>query len=241
MKRGIFVAYCLLALSLLLNLSLTIAHALDIIGEAETVATVPNGITVIVDAGHGGEDCGAIGASGIYEKDLNLTIAEILSENLREAGFTVVMTRTSDRLLYREEENIKGMRKIYDLKNRVAIANSYEKAIFISVHMNSFTDSRYSGFTTYYSSAHGSEALAMAVQSSVVERLQNNNNRKIKAGEGLYLLENSKNPAVLLECGFLSNPDECKRLCDKDYQKQLSFSIICGIIDYIEHTADGFN
>ena len=234
MKRGIFAPFYLLTLSLLLLISILIAHAAQITGQALPVGAEPCGITVIVDAGHGGEDCGAIGVNGVYEKDLNLTVAGLIGENLRQAGFTVVFTRESDRLLYREDENIKGMRKIYDLKNRVAIANSYETAIFISVHMNSFTDSRYSGFTTYSSLSPEGEALGRAVQASVVSRLQNNNNRKVKSGEGLYLLENSKNPAVLIECGFLSNPDECKRLCDKDYQKQLSFSVICGIIDYIE-------
>ena len=94
--------------------------------------------TVIIDAGHGGEDCGAIGYNGCYEKDFNFCIANKLGEYLSIYGFPVLYTRSEDKLLYTEEQNIKGMRKIYDLKNRVEIANNQNNAIFISIHMNSF-------------------------------------------------------------------------------------------------------
>ena len=190
---------------------------------------------IIIDAGHGGEDCGAIGVSGVYEKDLNLTIAKELGALFEKEGYAVVYTRSDDKLLYKEEENIKGIRKMSDLKNRCKIAAEYPEALFISIHMNSFQSAKYSGLQVYYSpESEESRLLAASVQNSVKDSLQKDNNRKIKKGEGMYVLENVENTAILIECGFLTNPDECEKLEEKEYQKSLSFSIFCGIIDYIE-------
>lgn len=191
--------------------------------------------TIVLDAGHGGEDCGAIGKNGVYEKDLNLAIATELGHQLTDLGYNVVFTRTEDRLLYNEDENIKGLRKIYDLKNRVRIADSYDDVIFISIHMNAFSDEKYSGLQVFYSKNDTtSQRLAQAIQKQVTEKLQPSNRRSIKAGDGLYLMENLRCPAVLIECGFLTNLNECEKLCEKEYQKQLCFSILCGIISSIE-------
>ena len=187
---------------------------------------------IILDAGHGGEDSGAVGVNGVLEKELNLAIAVMIGEELTARGYTVVQTRTEDRLLYTEAENIKGIRKISDLKNRVKIFNSYENAIVVSIHMNSFAIAKYSGLQVYY--ADGSDSLATAIKSAVREELQPENKRAIKRGEGIYVLEHSENTAVLIECGFLSNPEECAKLSEKEYQKRLSFSIVCGIIKYME-------
>ena len=194
---------------------------------------------IILDAGHGGEDCGAIGASGVYEKDLNFDITMHIGKLLEGYGYKVVYTRTEDKLLYKPEEDIKGIRKISDLKNRCKIAQEYENAIFISIHMNSFSDSRYSGLQVYYSGRNErSSPLAQAIQASVKTNLQTNNKRKIKASEGMYLLNNLDMPAILIECGFLSNLEECKKLSEKEYQKELSFSIVCGIIEYMDKISD---
>ena len=193
--------------------------------------------TVIVDAGHGGEDPGAIGVNGEYEKNINLEIAMALGTALSEEGFAVIYTRTEDKMLYSPEENIKGMRKLSDLKNRCNIAAEYPEAIFISIHLNSYSQSKYSGFQAYYSEINeGGKVLASEIQSSVKERVQNNNNRVIKNGSGLYLLDNVSNPAVLLECGFLTNAEECEKLSKKEYQKELSLAIVCGIIEYRNKT-----
>ena len=194
---------------------------------------------IILDAGHGGEDCGAIGASGVYEKDLNFDITMQVGKLLEGYGYKVVYTRTEDKLLYKPEEDIKGIRKISDLRNRCKISEEYENAIFISIHMNSFSDSRYSGLQVYYSERNGqSSPLAQAIQTSVKTNLQTNNKRKIKASEGMYLLDNLDMPAILIECGFLSNLEECKKLSEKEYQKELSFSIVCGIIEYMDKISD---
>ena len=197
----------------------------------DAVARTP---IVILDAGHGGEDPGAIGHGDIYEKDLNLSICRLICEELTTKGYTVVMTRDEDKLLYTEAENIKGIRKISDLKNRVKIFNSYESAIAVSIHMNAFSAPQYHGTQIYYSNVDGAGELAVAIRDSVRAELQPDNKRPLKHSEGIYLLENSEIPAVLVECGFLSNPDECEKLSKKEYQKRLSFSIVCGIIKYIE-------
>lgn len=195
----------------------------------------PDERVIILDAGHGGEDSGAVGVNGVLEKDLNLMIAEALKAELEAKGFTVVMTRSEDKMLYSEDENIKGMRKLSDLKNRVKVAEQYPNSLFISLHMNSFGAAQYSGLQVYYAEDdNGSAALANAIQASVKNTLQPQNNRVTKCGKDLYLLEKSPVTSVLVECGFLSNEEECKKLSEKEYQKELSFAIVCGIINYIE-------
>ena len=201
----------------------------------EALSNVTERSTVIIDAGHGGEDCGAIGVSGVYEKDLNLEVAKALGEEFADRGYAVIYTRLDDRLLYTEEENIYGIRKISDLKNRCKIGAETPNAIFISIHMNSFSQPKYSGTHVYYSEKNEeSYPLAMSVQSKIKADLQPDNNRVPKPGKNMYLLENLENPALLIECGFLTNPDECEKLSQKEYQKSLSFSIVCAIIEHIE-------
>ena len=190
---------------------------------------------IIIDAGHGGEDPGAIGVDGVYEKDLNLQIAMCLGSMLYEQGYAVLYTRTEDKLLYNDDENVKGIRKISDLKNRCKIAAEYPNAIFISIHMNSYGAAQYSGLQVYYSPQNdASMSLAASIQNAVKNNLQNENLRKIKCGEKIYVLENCENVAVLIECGFLSNAEESKKLSEKEYQKELCSAIICGIIEYRE-------
>ena len=224
-----------IVVALLLSVLFTLKYVLDtplyILSAAEAKITK----TVIIDAGHGGEDCGAVGVSGVFEKSLNLEIANLLSEELTARGYTVVMTRTEDKLLYTEEENIKGIRKISDLKNRVKIANEYPDAIFVSIHMNSYKAEKYYGFQAYYNGAdERSRLLADTLQRTVREKLQPDNKRAVKDGGELHILKNSPTCTVLLECGFLSNAKECEKLCEKEYQKELSFAVACGIIEYIE-------
>ena len=189
---------------------------------------------VILDPGHGGEDSGAIGVNGAYEKDINLQISLMMEEELCRRGYTVVQTRREDRLLYTDAENVKGIRKISDLKNRVKVFNSYNGAVVVSIHMNSFAKPQYSGLQVYYAETEGSDALANAIKNSVINTLQPDNRRAIKNGSDIYVLKHATTVAVLVECGFLSNPEECQKLSEKEYQKALSFSVVCGIIDYIE-------
>ncbi len=223
--------------ALLVTLSISIGIVFKALGKDLFIETINSdeGKIVILDAGHGGEDPGAIGADGIYEKDLNLAIAFEIGALLQNEGFAVVYTRTEDKLLYKEEENIKGMKKIYDLKNRCKIAEEYPNALLLSIHMNSYGSPKYSGLQVYYADGKDeSNLLARSIQTSVRENLQPENKRSIKSGKDIYILKNTDNVSVLIECGFLTNPQECKKLSEKEYQKQLSFSIVCGIINYME-------
>ncbi len=201
----------------------------------EAADAIPYDKIVILDAGHGGEDSGAVGKNGRLEKDLNLEMALEMGSILEEKGYVVVYTRTNDRLLYTEAENIKGIRKISDLKNRCKVAANYPESVFVSIHMNSFGSEKYSGLQVYYKpDDDNSRVLADSIQQRVITEVQSNNNRKIKSGKGMYVLENIENTSVLIECGFLTNQEECEKLSEKEYQKQLSFSIVCAIIEYIE-------
>ena len=237
--RGLVRAVSFL-LSILVIASALVYTAYSLVPDGSYLPVAGDGETervIIIDAGHGGEDSGAVGVNGALEKDLNLAIAMLLGEELTARGYTVVYTRTEDKMLYSEDENIKGMRKLSDLKNRCKIAEEHPGALLISVHMNSYGSAKYSGLQVYYTKDNEkSNALAMKIQSAVRDRLQPENNRTVKSGEGLYLLEKSPVTSVIVECGFLTNSAECEKLSEKEYQKQLSFAVLCGIIEYIEET-----
>ena len=223
-------------IALALALIVSILYHGDVYGDYVSTNGVGEvGRVIVIDAGHGGEDPGAIGVNGALEKDLNLAIAMLVGEQLSLRGYTVVYTRTDDRLLYSEDENIKGMKKHYDLKNRCDAANEYPESIFISIHMNSFGAQKYSGLQVYFKDGSDeSRLLAESVRSRVVSDVQPENKRAVKGGDSFYVLKNTLSPAILVECGFLTNPEECKNLSEKEYQKKLSFSIVCGIIEYME-------
>lgn len=192
-------------------------------------------ISVVIDAGHGGEDAGAIADDGTYEKDLNLEISNLVKALCILNGMTVKMTRESDILLYDyygDLENYKGQKKIYDLKNRVKIAHESPDAIFVSIHMNKFPESKYSGTQIYYSKNNeASQLVASDLSKSIKTYLQPTNNRQIKkADSSIYILNNIKNPAILVECGFLSNEEELQSLKTKEYRASLAliiFQTIC--------------
>ncbi len=191
---------------------------------------------VIIDAGHGGEDGGTIGVNGAYEKDINLSIAKKLDTFLRASGIKTVMTRNEDILLYDRNTNYVGRKKMLDLAARLKISEEYENAIFVSIHMNAFPEAKYKGLQVYYSpNAPLSEDLAQRIQAMTKEALMQENTRKTKASDGkIFLLDRMKNPSVLIECGFLSNPEECEKLCDEIYQNELAAVISCAILEHIK-------
>lgn len=206
--------------------------------QGEGTGQEPPPVTVVLDAGHGGVDGGAVGTDGSVEKEINLAFALEIGRLLEERGVRVVYTRKDDREVCTEEERDSGHRKMYDLKNRLAIAESCENALLVSIHMNTYPSPTCTGLQVYYSPNAGEgRLLAERIQARVRADLQPTNRRTVKAaGEGIYLLHRATLPAVLIECGFLSTPAECQKLSDKDYQRELSFSIFCAIIEYIEHT-----
>ncbi len=192
--------------------------------------------TVIIDAGHGGEDGGAIGKNGAYEKDINLEIAKKLKSRLDSLNIPCVLTRSTDILLYDRNTDYQGKKKKLDLLARKEFAEKYDNAIFISIHQNSYPKEQYSGFQAYYSSnADTSRTLATTIEKSVRNSLQPSNNRASKqADSSIYLLDKLQCPAVLLECGFLSNATECNLLCAEQYQNNLCNAIVEGIIEFLQ-------
>ncbi|MBR2312907.1 MAG: N-acetylmuramoyl-L-alanine amidase [Clostridia bacterium] len=185
---------------------------------------------IVIDAGHGGIDGGATGANGVTEKDLNLAVASKLAAFFRMAGYTVVETRTTDVSLA-DADAKKGHVKQSDLTNRLKILNQYPKSILISIHMNAYPGVACSGLQVWYSQNNDLSAeLANAVQGGVKSVLQPQNNRKTKvATTSIYLLRHAENPAILIECGFISNLEECERLATPSYQKELALAIFASL------------
>lgn len=193
--------------------------------------------TVIVDAGHGGDDGGAIGIDGTVEKDINLDIALKLEKILKFYGFNVIMTRTQDVMTCDDGLDSLRKRKISDIHNRFELMRKNPDAIFISVHQNKFKDSSQHGTQVFYSgNDERSKELAEAIQTSVTLTLQRKNDRVVKkSGSGIYLLYHAKIPAVLVECGFISNSDEVKKLKDESYRMKLAILIADGLLKYLSN------
>ena len=193
--------------------------------------------TVIVDAGHGGDDGGAIGIDGTVEKDINLDIALKLEKILKFYGFNVIMTRTQDVMTCDDGLDSLRKRKISDIHNRFELMRKNPDALFISVHQNKFDDSSQHGTQVFYSgNDERSKELAEAIQTSVTLTLQRKNDRVVKkSGSGIYLLYHAKIPAVLVECGFISNSDEVKKLKDESYRMKLAILIADGLLKYLSN------
>ena len=190
---------------------------------------------IVIDAGHGGEDGGAVSKDGVMEKNINLSIAMQLSELLKAEGYEVTLTRTEDVSLHEEgTASVKG-RKASDLKQRLKIMQEHPDAMFVSVHLNQFPDSSIWGAQVFYSpNNEESKALAESLQGSLKE-LQPDNKRVCKeADRNIYLLKKAECPAVIVECGFLSNPDEAAKLQSEDYQRQMAQTIFNGITTYYQ-------
>ena len=200
--------------------------------QAHTAMSEPE-ITVIIDAGHGGEDSGAV-VNGLIEKDINLPIALKLRDMLVASGYRVVMTRDSDISIYDSTASTVREKKVSDMKNREKIINSSEKNILISIHQNKFEQSKYSGAQIFYSGNNeNSVLLAEEIRKSVTSLLQPYNRRELKKDSGsIYILKKAKVPAIIVECGFLSNPEEGAKLADEKYQSEMAFAIYCGFLQY---------
>jgi N-acetylmuramoyl-L-alanine amidase len=196
--------------------------------------------TVVIDAGHGGEDGGTVGVDGTLEKDINLTLARELFDALTSRGIRCVMTRTEDMLLYDRNADYEGRKKALDAKARLEIAAKQERAVFVSIHQNSYPVAKYSGFQVYYSkNSPESAEIAKKLELAVREELQPDNNRASKeAGTNIYLLNKLTCPAVLLECGFLSNPEECAQLQDTEYRARLVDVLSDALESYICENSD---
>ena len=198
-------------------------------------ASYKNRNTVILDAGHGGFDGGAVASDGTVEKDINLKITLASAKFLRQSGFNVILTRENDVSTDDVETEKISTRKKSDLKNRLNLMKDYKDAVFVRIHLNKFTTSAANGSQVFYSRSEESKRLGDCIQKSIVAKLQPENTRVNKlATSSTYLLYNATVPSVLVECGFLSNKAELEKLKDKDYQNKMAFSIYCGILEYFK-------
>ena len=195
---------------------------------------ITNAPTIIIDAGHGGEDGGAVVQNDIVEKDINLAIAQKTNELLSLLGFQTYMVRDSDKLIYDSDSKTQRQKKNSDLRNRLSLMNKFENCIYISIHQNKFDDDKVWGAQTFYSpNDENSPILAEFVQSSIISLIQPNNKRVIKkTGTNVFVIYNATKPAIMVECGFMSNNEELLKLKDNNYQNQMSFSISNGILNY---------
>ena len=202
--------------------------------QVRTGPALPSPV-ILLDAGHGGEDGGAVGLHGIVEKDINLPVALKLNDFLLALGYETRMTRTTDASIHDASAASLRERKRTDIHNRFHMMEALRDTdLFLSIHQNKFPQSGPHGTQVFYSKNHPRGViLANAIQSSVVEFLQPDNARQVKpAGDSIYLLYNAKIPAVLVECGFLSNPADAAKLVQDDYQNQIAFAIACGVLDF---------
>lgn len=187
--------------------------------------------TIIIDAGHGGEDPGAV-VGQIEEKTLNLSISNKLYAFASLFDVDILMTRRDDRMLYDEGQETR--KKSHDLYNRLKFTEKYTDSMFISIHQNKFPLENCRGLQVFYALKNeNSKVLAEHVQNAAL-LLQPDNHRVVKPGTNIYLLENSTVPSVIVECGFISNPEEAQQLCDDNYTDKLAFAIYCGIAAYLE-------
>ncbi len=201
-----------------------------------TVAQTNNKeLVFILDAGHGGMDGGCSSADGIPEKGINLNIMLALRDWLEAFGYRVEVTRERDRSIH--DQGIEGIanQKSSDMDNRLELFNKYDNAVCISIHQNQFTDPKYSGAQMFYANTNNkSEGLAQHLQTQFREQLQPQNHREIKqCGSELFLCYYCENPTVMVECGFLSNPDEAALLTTEEYQHKVAFTIFSGIQEWL--------
>ncbi len=192
--------------------------------------------TIIIDAGHGGIDGGAVSKEGISEKEINLNIAKYLESYLTQSGAKVIMTRSTDQSLHKEEKASVNEKKKSDLTTRKEKVNKSGADLFISIHQNYFTESKYKGAQVFYDKkSHLSKTCALVIQNSIKDNADNENLRlPMEIDKSKMLFSDLKVPAVLVECGFLSNPEEAAKLKTKEYQQKIAFSIYLGIIQYFD-------
>lgn len=191
-----------------------------------------SGRVIIIDAGHGGIDGGAVGKNGVVEKNINLAIANMLKGYIETGGDTCIMIREVDEGLYSQQGTIRS-KKYEDLKNRKQIIKDNDADILISIHLNSFPQSQYYGAQVFYNKGDEEGGkLAKLVQEELLKILDRGNKRVEKSSDMYYILKENSIPSILVECGFLSNPEEERLLQDMEYQNKISWSIYSGMEKY---------
>ena len=182
--------------------------------------------TVIVDAGHGSPDGGAVGVSGTLEKDINLDIALKLAEVLEAKGIHAILTRTGDMALFSDEDETLRQKKRSDMKNRLNIMKNSNADMFISIHMNSFEDSSAKGLNIFYAQNYPELADLCELMQTRISNITGAKVNTVKAADAsLFLMKNPPVPAILAECGFISNAEEEKKLNDENYRSRIAWAL----------------
>lgn len=194
---------------------------------------------VVIDAGHGAADGGKVGVNDVLEKDINLAIALKVKALLEQQDVTVIMTREDDQGTY---PNTGSNRKMRDMKKRVELINEERPALAVSIHQNAFSDQSVSGAQTfYYQGSEEGQFAAEIMQAQLIKTLQPKKERVAKSNDSYYLLKHTNYPIVIVECGFLTNPEEAELLCDTEYQEQTAWAIHLGILQYLNAGGTGSN
>lgn len=231
-KYQSWIIACILTCTAVLTLSCLGSRAVTVLSES-----IPpqREVCILIDPGHGGEDGGASSCTGVPESRYNLDIALRLRDLLHLLGYQTKMTRTTDISIYTKGETL-SQKKLSDLKERVRITNETENGILISIHQNTFPDSRYSGAQVFYAGSTGSETLAKTLQTAFASTVNPGSRRQCKKASGIYLMEHISRPGILIECGFLSNPQEAARLREPEYQQKLCCVIASTLNSYLSNT-----
>ena len=204
--------------------------------QKESVPTVSlpvSGKTIVIDAGHGKPDEGAESSRGTTEAETNLKIALKLQNLLEQSGCSVVLTRSDENAIYDIDSKTLRQKIISDFHNRVKIGNESSADIFVSIHLNKIPQQQYDGWQTFYNAQNADgQKLAVSIQKSLNDAIQKENNRVAKSIDNIYIVKHVEIPTTIVECGFLSNPEEEKLLLEDEYQNRLAWGIYNGIIDY---------
>lgn len=188
--------------------------------------------TVIIDAGHGGIDGGAVSVSGVYESQINLEISQKLNDMMRLLGIRTIMIRDTDNSVYTEGKTI-AAKKVSDIHERVRIVNTTPNALLVSIHQNMFSDPKYNGTQVFYNNRSDSKILADCLQAAMRQNINSVNKRQCKEASGIYLMDHINCHGILIECGFLSNPEEEQNLRNPEYQKKLCSVIATTVSQYL--------
>lgn len=199
----------------------------------ETVALPVSNKTIVIDAGHGVPDEGAQSSNGTTEAQTNLKIALKVQNLLEQSGTTVILTRSDENAIYDLDSKTLREKKISDIHNRVKIGNESSADLFVSIHLNKIPQQQYYGWQCFYKSGDDkSTKLAKSIQENLNEAIQKENKRVAMKIENIYIVKHVEIPISVVECGFLSNPEEEKQLLTDEYQDRLAWGIYNGIIDY---------
>ena len=201
--------------------------------DVPTVSLPVSGKIIVIDAGHGKPDEGAQSSRGTTEAETNLKIALKLQNLLEQSGSSVVLTRSDENAIYDLDAKTLKEKKISDIHNRVKIGNESSADIFVSIHLNKIPQQQYDGWQTFYNAkSQDGQKLAVAIQNNLNNAIQKENNRVAKSIENIYIIKHVEIPITIVECGFLSNPEEEQKLLEDDYQNRLAWGIYNGIVDY---------